>query len=93
MRGDVLTFKFSFSIGLLCKADSFVLRNPARTQSVGTLPAKLKKTTVQTKERIDKLKIKNQIQDIRVIRFYSSDLTNQQTRTCNHLNLYIMDTS
>jgi len=57
------------------------------------LPAKLKKTTVQTKERIDKLKIKNQIQDIRVIGFYSSDLTNQQTRTCNHLNLNIMDTS
>jgi hypothetical protein len=58
-----------------------------------TLPAKLKKTTVPTKTRIDKLKIKNQIQDIRVIRFYSSDLTNQQTRTCNHLNLNIMDTS
>ena len=58
-----------------------------------TVTCKTKKTTVQTKERIDKLKIKNQIQDIRVIRFYSSDLTNQQTRTCNLLNLNIMDTS
>ena len=58
-----------------------------------TLPAKLKKTTVHINERIDKLKIDKQIQDIRVIEFYSSDLTNQQTRTCNLLNLNIMDTS
>jgi hypothetical protein len=70
-----------------------VVLNPTPTQTCEPLPAKLKKTTVQTNERIDKLKIKNQIQDIRVIRFYSFDLTNQQTRTCNHLNLNIMDTS
>jgi hypothetical protein len=57
------------------------------------LPAKLKKTTVQTKETIDKLKIEKQKQDIRVIGFYSHGLTNLQIRTCNHLNLYIMDTS
>lgn len=57
------------------------------------LPAKLKKMTVSINERIDKLKIDKQKQDIRVIGFYSSDLTNQQTRTCNHLNLNIMDTS
>ena len=31
-----------------------------------TLPAKLKKTTLQTKDRIDKLKIKKQKQDFRV---------------------------
>lgn len=42
MRGDVLTFKFSFPIGLLCWVDSFVLRNPARTQSVGTLGEMIK---------------------------------------------------
>ena len=41
--------------------------------------------------RIDELKIEKQ--DIRVIRFYSSGLTKQQIRTCNHLNLNIMDTS
>ena len=39
------------------------------------LPAKLKKTTVQTKMRIDKLKIKNQKQIIRVNGFYSFGLT------------------
>lgn len=39
-----------------------------------TLPAKLKKTTVQAKPRIDKLKINKQKQDIRVIGFYSFDL-------------------
>jgi len=64
-----------------------------RVACINELPAKLKKTTVHINERIDKLKIDKQIQDIRVIEFYSSDLTNQQTRTCNHLNLNIMDTS
>ena len=38
------------------------------------LPAKLKKTTVQIKERFDKLKIEKQKQDIRVIGFYSFGL-------------------
>ena len=33
---------------------------------INVLPAKLKKTTLQTKDRIDKLKIKKQKQDFRV---------------------------
>jgi len=57
------------------------------------LPAKIRKTTEQNKMRIEKLKIEKHDQDIRVIRFYSSGLTNQQIRTCNHLNLNFMDTS
>jgi len=42
---------------------------------INKLPAKLKKTTVHIKERIDKLKIRKQKQDIRVIGFYSFGLT------------------
>ena len=41
---------------------------------INELPAKLKKTTVQTKMRIDKLKIEKLNQDIRVIGFYSFGL-------------------
>jgi len=60
---------------------------------VTRLAAKLSETTVQTKEIIVKLKIKKQKQVIRVKEFYSFGLTNLQIRTCNHFNLYNMDTS
>ncbi len=43
-------------------------------RGINKLPAKLKKTTVQIKERFDKLKIEKQKQDIRVIGFYSFGL-------------------
>ena len=49
----------------------FEMPNVSYTQP---LPAKLKKTTVQIKERFDKLKIEKQKQDIRVIGFYSFGL-------------------
>jgi hypothetical protein len=41
MLGEVLKFKFSFSIELLCLVDSFILRNPARTPSAETLAVRL----------------------------------------------------
>ena len=75
MRGDVLTFKFSFPIGLLCWVDSFVLRKPARTQSAKTFIYDVMGKNIfneeNIKETVLKIDITNQPKGIYLVKIIS----------------------